>query len=488
MKLRKAKWQNHPSLGNLELDFTRVDGTAYDTVVLIGENGSGKTSVMESIGTFLNVGSFDPFEYLEFEVDGGIYRVLHRDETYGGNNTFFRLQDMASGGIANIHVDRYNNSQELENNTKDPRHYGCVISKARANYRTDKIKHTTTSHLDSSKYSNDNDDNFTSLKQMFVDIVSQDEHDYTVINEGKSQADTITVEQFRSDHSKQYRFVHAFDAFFADRGLKYCEVENQGDNKEIFFKRGGSKIEIDSLSTGEKQIVYRGMFLLRNLNMLSGGIVFVDEPELSMHPRWQKKILSFYEDLFRDKLGRRMVQMFVATHSNYVVDSAFTDADNHLVLLLSSDNNGVVTCHKVANADRVLPRISTSEINYLAFHLPSIEYHTELYGHLQIQAGNLSRGRTFSVKEMDDYIKGQQLYNPRIHAKQYKFERSANDSTTYDTLCSYIRNCIDHPDPSKHTPPTESELETSIELLRELCRSITNSGAQSTGGAGEVQR
>ena len=63
MKLRKVKWQNHPVLGNLELDFTRDDGTAYDTVILIGENDSGKTSVMESIGTFLNVGSFDEFEY-----------------------------------------------------------------------------------------------------------------------------------------------------------------------------------------------------------------------------------------------------------------------------------------------------------------------------------------------------------------------------------------------------------------------------------------
>lgn len=87
MKLRKVKWQNHPVLKSLELDFTRADGKAYDNVVLIGENGSGKTSVMESIGTFLNVGSFDEFEYMEFEADGNIYRALHRNE-HQLNSTF----------------------------------------------------------------------------------------------------------------------------------------------------------------------------------------------------------------------------------------------------------------------------------------------------------------------------------------------------------------------------------------------------------------
>ena len=96
MKIRKVKWQNHPVLGNLELDFTRPDGTVYENIVLIGENGSGKTSVMESIGAFLNIGSFDEFEYLEFEANGIVYRALHRDNGQV-NPTFFKLQNMADG-------------------------------------------------------------------------------------------------------------------------------------------------------------------------------------------------------------------------------------------------------------------------------------------------------------------------------------------------------------------------------------------------------
>lgn len=76
MKIRKVKWQNHPVLGNLEMDFMKDDGTVYSNILLIGENGSGKTSVMESISTFLNMGSFDEFEYLEFEANGHVYKAL----------------------------------------------------------------------------------------------------------------------------------------------------------------------------------------------------------------------------------------------------------------------------------------------------------------------------------------------------------------------------------------------------------------------------
>lgn len=469
MKITKVKWQNHPVLGDLELSFMRQDGTVYDNIVLIGENGSGKTSVMESISTFLNVGSFDEFEYLEFESNGTIYKALHRDEARQTVKNFFRLQNTITGNITEINIDRQH-APSLLTNPEDPRSYGCAISRARANFRTEKIKHTATSTLDDNKYSDDNSDSFTSLNQMFVDIVAQDEHEYTLINEGKDHAHTITVDNFRLNHSKQYRFVRAFDNFFIDRGLKYSKVEDLNGNKEILFEKGTNKISVDNLSTGEKQIVYRGMFLLRNFNVLSGTVVFVDEPELSMHPRWQKKILPFYEDLFKDGAGNRTAQMFFATHSNYVVDSAFSRPEDHLVIMLSSDANGVVTSHYVNDADRVLPRVSSAEINYLAFHLPTVEYHVELYGYLQIKEGFPALGRAFYVKETDDFIKNHALYNVAQHYKQYVFNHPRGGQTVYDTLCSYIRNCIDHPDPAAHPVPTEDEMRTSIELLRELCR------------------
>lgn len=43
------EWKDSKILGNLELDFTKPDGTAYNTVVIAGENGSGKTNILETL-------------------------------------------------------------------------------------------------------------------------------------------------------------------------------------------------------------------------------------------------------------------------------------------------------------------------------------------------------------------------------------------------------------------------------------------------------
>ena len=38
--IKKVKWKEHPILGNLELDFTKEDGSIYNTIVFAGENGT----------------------------------------------------------------------------------------------------------------------------------------------------------------------------------------------------------------------------------------------------------------------------------------------------------------------------------------------------------------------------------------------------------------------------------------------------------------
>ena len=39
--IRSIKWKNHDVLGNLELSFTKPDGSIFNTIVLAGENGAG---------------------------------------------------------------------------------------------------------------------------------------------------------------------------------------------------------------------------------------------------------------------------------------------------------------------------------------------------------------------------------------------------------------------------------------------------------------
>ena len=45
-KIRSIQFINHPTLKNLKLDFCGPDGTAVDTVILAGENGTGKSTIL----------------------------------------------------------------------------------------------------------------------------------------------------------------------------------------------------------------------------------------------------------------------------------------------------------------------------------------------------------------------------------------------------------------------------------------------------------
>lgn len=450
MKIKRVKWSNHPVLGNLELDFTNpATGEPFDTVLFAGENGTGKTTILETISTFLNLGSFEPFEFIEYIVDGRVYRAVpqQRDDTI---KTFYNIVD-DGGNVTQIYSDRHNSPQSIETNWLDIRHHGCVFSKARADYKTKQITSTTTKQLDIDKYDVDNEDDFTSSKQLIVDVQNQDNSEYAELNKGLG-ANPQSWDVFYPT-SKIFRFKNAFDNFF--QKLKYDKVVDNASEKSILFTKNNTSISIDELSTGEKQIVFRGIYLLKNTNKLEGAAIMIDEPELSMHPKWQKNILQYYKKLFTQNSIQR-VQLFLATHSEYVLEEALSNQAENLVIVLTELNGTIQT--KRIDAPSVLPSITNAETNYLAFDVASNDYHIELYGYLQ------QKEAKHTVKACDDYIKGHALYIASIHSKP-----SANPhGTTYDTLTTYIRNAIDHPDPSRTF--TEAELRTSIELLIELCR------------------
>ncbi len=449
MKIKKVKWRNHPVLGNLELDFINPDtGIVYDTIILAGENGTGKTTILETISTFLNLGSFESFDFIEYSIGADTYKASPTTDGTTHKN-FYDIVD-STGTIQKIRTDRSNNFQQIETNNIDIRHYGCVFSKARADYKTQQITSTTTKILDADKYDNDKEDDFTSLKQLLVDIQNQDNSDYVELNKSLGTNPKSWPEYYPL--SKIYRFKNAFDKFF-DK-LKYDRVVDSNNEKTLLFNKNGKTVSIDNLSTGEKQIVFRGSYLLKNSKKLNGAAIMIDEPELSMHPKWQKNILNYYKDLFTEN-SQQIVQLFLATHSEYVLEDGLSNRTNNLIIVLN-EVNGNIKVSKIV-APSVLPTITSAETNYLAFDIVSNDYHIELYGWLQ------NKTSKSTVKSCDDFIKAHTAYDATIHSKPSSF-----CSTNYDSLCTYIRNAIDHPDPSKTY--SDSELRISTELLIKLCR------------------
>ncbi|OQW95038.1 MAG: hypothetical protein BWK79_03780, partial [Beggiatoa sp. IS2] len=84
--------------------------------------------------------------------------------------------------------------------------------------------------------------------------------------------------------------------------------------KPIFESFNGTKVSINDLSSGEKQLYYRAT-LLDQLNF-QNGLILVDEPENSLHPTWQKDVLKLYQNASLNN------QVILATTAYYCFSSS----------------------------------------------------------------------------------------------------------------------------------------------------------------------
>lgn len=461
MLISEITYNAHPILGDLHLDLmNHTTGMPYNTILLAGENGTGKTTVLETLNRFLNQFSIEYFKEIKYIVNGSIFSATPSLDPKSIRSGFYII-NKPDGTTTKISSGRYNSnsSYDLDIELQNPeslRSYGSVLSKARADFNTSIIRNATTSNVDTDLKQSDNKDDYTALKQLFVDIETKDNETYREINRGNSNP--VSEVDFEPI-SKMFRFKNAFNTFFDS--IKFDRVKTQAQGIDIIFKKGSSEVSIDQLSTGEKQIVYRGAYLLRNQGKMAGGTAFIDEPELSMHPKWARKILTYFRNIFTDNAGVQTSQLFLATHSEHVISEALRDKDNCLVIVLRNDG-GVISAKRI-DAPSKLPTITSAETNYLAFDIYSNDYHIELYGALQRHIHSIDSTYNGSIKKTDDYILSQApTYNPSNHAKS----TISPNGTVYQTVSTAVRNSIDHPDTAGTF--TEAELISSTELLRSL--------------------
>lgn len=442
MKLREVKWHNHPILGDLKIDLVNSDtDIPYDTIVIAGENGTGKTTILKTLYDFLNQGPITPFGYVEYQLDNGeIYRAYPLEGSI--IDSYFKVINIRTEEKQEIRSNRNNRPDNIRTTLEDPRHYGCAYTKARANYETQAISTVSGMTTDADIYNETAETNANRLKQLLVDIQNQDNSEFVKL----SKESGTTYPEFVPT-SKMYRFSSAFDNFF-DNKLKYSRVETIDGKHEVFFQKRGTDIKIDNLSTGESQIVFRGAYLLRNAGKLDGSVIFIDEPEISMHPLWQEKILSYYKGIFT-KDGVQKAQLIVATHSQGVIKEALKD-DNTKVVILRCDVNG-----KVESCNTLIPRAlsyhSSAEYSYQAFNVASTDYHNELYGY--IEAEGWIKDYKKNQGEDKDYIERDKKDG---HAKP----------VVKKCLSEKLRHMIHHPENTYNGKYTNEELKQSIDDMR----------------------
>jgi len=323
-KIRKIQFKNHPILKNLKLDFCDKLGKAVDTVIFAGENGTGKSTVLECLYKFAS-------RKIDFEVD---IEVEDNEKIY-----FLSYYNREIEGKEFIWVKDNEGLNVLQSNNMFGQKYNFsgIFSDVDINFHSQNVNTVTSMTLDSESESRKSNNDLPKLiKQLIVDIQSLDDSElsriYREAKEKGMDTNNILIEE------RMPRFTSAFNNIFSD--LMYSRVENVGGHKEILFTKEGVDIPIDGLSSGEKQIVYRGCFLLKDAKSLDGTFVFIDEPEISLHPLWQQKIMDYYKGIYSDKDGKQTSQIFVVTHSPFIIHNK--SRKNDKVIVTQRNNNGEI--------------------------------------------------------------------------------------------------------------------------------------------------
>ena len=100
---------------------------------------------------------------------------------------------------------------------------------------------------------------------------------------------------------------HDFDLTF-----KFKKIDAKS-KISLFESKNGTEFSANELSTGEKTLLFKILNLY--LQKARNKVILIDEPELSLHPEWQNKVLKLYENFAL----KNNCQIIIATHSPHII-------------------------------------------------------------------------------------------------------------------------------------------------------------------------
>lgn len=245
---------------------------------------------------------------------------------------------------------------------------------------------------------------------------------------------------------------------FIDRGAPF-------DAAFLSRKLERLDLPVAGLGSGIEMIV--SLLFLETLASLSREriAVLIDEPELHLHPSLQEKFSGYLME-FSEKN-----QVFISTHSPYFFKNRLKDARTEPMITRNPGNKGT-TVENTGSRFKLLPwSPSWGEINYSAYGLATEEFHNELYGYLQ------QSRKKYSVREIETFFEEKGIPKSKTWIRDTGGRPPRPEKVT---LMTFIRHSTHHPENTcneehKHTP---EDLRSSIDRMMDL---IKNDGENEDG-------
>ena len=465
--------------------------------ILVGENNTGKSTLFEAI-YFLRNNSKKEINELKFKT---ICSDITLDEQISVTGTFVGDISKTAEVFAEKKFQTFSSHIET---TEDPI-FPEAITVQRSGTNVKALKEIKLQDIQSKDF-----DNVTGIDAPFkalldLNIIWADTNPQDEAKFGSTSLCGSLLKAISSNCRDQVEFQalrNSFDNVFNDDGsglrqeIKNIEVrlnelfKKQFSDSEIHFSFDFPTSDVFfknvkiQLSNGERttDLSEEGMGLQRGVALTllqvyaeivsknsdktiqKPFIFFIDEPEICLHPLGQKKLLESLLTISKKQ------QVFITTHSPFFLEGPTLHNATLIICKKNNDRNELIQYKKEKN--KLLPwSPSWGEICFIAYNLPTVDLHNELYGYLQYHSNN------FTEKDFEKWL------TTNGFPKYQTWTRENPDGTTkkYEvTLQTFIRNKIHHPENKAmaNEEYSDEQLFTSINEMIGLIRRLNNVGEQ----------
>jgi len=302
MKIKSLKIQNHFLFKDNEIKFFNENNEILKTIVLAGINGSGKTTLLKLLLSVLTDKNNQENAIIMLDVDENeknyLKKIFHVEI---GNDKYFNVSKPVSYRFESFLLN-------IEEKYK-PR---LVFLPTEINFSNLEVK-TRNYKTEGNFYYLIDQNKVNDVPSYLVSLVNSEVYKY----------EDLTIKEAIKKICDEINAIF----YLLDLDIEMIGVNKDSNNMPLFKNKFGAEFDINSLSSGEKQLFLRAM-TLKMLN-INNSVILIDEPEISLHPKWQQKIVKVYEGIGENN------QIIIATHSPHIVSSVKSES---LKLLVKSDN------------------------------------------------------------------------------------------------------------------------------------------------------
>lgn len=373
--IKRLHLANYRQFRDTTLDFTDGQGRALRRVCLIGRNGTGKTTTLCVLASFVRTLHRRKVQYrpvaVEWELDGepvftldhphrrGVYRgspaprqmsaILHAGDQASLDRALgdAGCQPVDASGVASqalqpgrdLLATVQASGEVLQNQgpalTDVP---GTSLNDALALMKEFPVEHFIS------------DAHITGMWNTLIYLVKKRDNDrqaFEVRPDNLHRTKAALIEEFERDHPPVLEALgELWNRLLAPAGLEFdvagASIPVQlNENLHAYIKRrdSGERVPYKALSAGMRNLMFRvgHLLLLFWRRHYESAFVFVDEPEASLFPDFLYELMPVFDDI----VGER-TQLFVATHSP-IVAAQFQPEER---IILDWDADGFVVASK----------------------------------------------------------------------------------------------------------------------------------------------